>query len=78
MSEWYDDMVADYYDDDYDDDDYDDRDPEPDEEAIAHYEYERHMRSLSPAGRVAYRVRALIWRHTWRWRIRANGGEAPF
>lgn|GEM_PF-6175097 len=64
--------------DDWSDPTWDDREPEPDEEAIARYEHERRMRLLSPAGRIIYRVRALIWRHTWRWRIRPSADQAPF
>lgn len=62
--------------DDYDD--WDDREPEPTEDQIMRYERERYLRSLSPLGRAVEPIRALIWRHTWRWRVKPNATEPPF
>ena len=60
-------------DDDWDyDDGRDGYEPEPDYEAISLYEHERHMRRLSPLGRVRYRIRSFIWHHTWRWQMKAR------
>lgn len=65
--------------------DYDDCEPgdyrEPDPEdhpEFERYERERYLRSLSPLARLWEPARALIWRHTWRWRIKPNADEPPF
>jgi hypothetical protein len=53
------------------------RDPTDDPEFMRR-EYERYLRSLSPIGRITRRLRNLIWRYTWRWRIKPNADEPPF
>lgn len=70
---------------DYDDYDHDQADDEPDYEPdpqdgyepdptdhpdFERREYERYLARLSPAGRLVARLRSVIWRYTWHWRIR--------
>lgn len=57
----------------------DDYEPDPtDHPDFERYEHERYLRLLSPAGRVRYRLAGLVWRYTWRWRIKPNADEPPF
>lgn len=70
------------YEPDYDPGPMDDYEPDPtDHPDFERYEYTRYLRTLSPLGRVRYRVGSLVWRYTWRWRIKPStpgDGEPPF
>ena len=64
---------------DYEPDPADGYEPDPtDHPEFMRYEYERHLRRLSPLGRLRYRLGNLIWRYTWRWRIKPSADEPPF
>jgi hypothetical protein len=70
------------YEPDYEPDPMEGYEPDPtDHPEFQRYERERYLRTLSPVGRVRYRVSSLIWRYTWRWRIKPStpgGDEPPF
>lgn len=70
------------WEDDYEPDPMDGYEPDPtNHPEFERYERDRYMRTLSPLGRVRYRVSSFIWHYTWRWRIKttvAGGDEPPF